>query len=198
MALFVVNAAKQALSAHRAADKADALRGVLNDKYRTSWAPYDGTSDILDVKTALTYVVSKKSTKAERKDLQASATYAFGAAGKAVGGTLGSVALPVVGTAVGAITGGMIIGSVPTVATRSFRVAKYIYKRLHGTQGVHRKQAATVLYTACKSGDPASVNTHAAAAGLLIILGGGQELQITMGLKAEEAIDYIADRLKSW
>lgn len=196
---FLISAANQALSASRAAEKVAALENVLT-RYYTGWTSYDGHSAINNVETALAYVVSKKSTKAKRKVGQSAATMAFGATGAAIGGAAGTVALPGAGSALGAVTVGTIVGAVPTVGTQLFRKSKFLYKTIRGTQGVHRKQAATALYTACKSGSKKSKDTFAAAAGVLVILG-CDELEFNAVMaepKAETAIDTIAKRLKSW
>lgn len=196
---FLLSAANQALSAGRAAEKVAALEGVLT-RYYTGWTSYDGRSAIADVQTALAYVVSKKTTKTKRKVAQSAATMAFGATGAAIGGAAGTVALPGAGSALGAVTVGTIVGAAPTVGTQLFRKGKFLYKTLRGTQGVHRKQAATALYQACKSGNKTSKDTYAAAAGVLVILGNDDlEFNAVMAeQKAETAIEAIAKRLKSW
>lgn len=196
---FLISAANQALSASRAAEKVAALEGVLT-RYYTGWTAYDGRSAINDVETALAYVVSKKTTKAKRKVGQAAATTAFGVTGAAIGGAAGTVALPGAGSALGAVTVGTIVGAAPSIGVQLFRKGKFLYKTIRGTQGVHRKQAATALYSACKSGSKTSKHTFAAAAGVLVILG-SDELEFNAVMaepKAETAIDAIAKRLKSW
>ena len=197
MGTFLLSAANQALSATRATEKVIALEQVLT-RYFTGWQPYDGKSDINDVPTALAYVVSKKLTKAKRKAGQSAATMAFGVTGAAIGGAAGTVALPGVGSALGAVTVGTIVGSAPTVGFQLFRKTKFLYKTLRGTQGKHRKQAATALYGGCQSGDAKSNATYAAAAGILVILGDESEFDMVMGGSSKDAIEAIAKRLKSW
>ncbi len=198
MGTFLLSAAKHALSANRAAEKVMALEQVLT-RYYPRWRPYDGTSAIQDVQTALAYVASKKYTKTKRKAGQATASTVFGAAGAAIGGAAGSVVLPGAGSALGAVTVGSIVSAVPTVGVQLFRKGKFLYKTLRGTQGVHRKQAATALHQACKQGDPSAKDTYAAAAGVLLILGEQSEFETVMAdPDSSSAIDAIAKRLKSW
>jgi hypothetical protein len=198
MGTFLLSAAKHAMSANRAAEKVAALEGVLT-RYYPGWTPYDGNSAIANVETALAYVVSKKMTKAKRKLGQSAATMAFGTAGAVVGGAAGSVALPGAGTALGAVTVGTIIGEAPSVGIQLFRKSKFLYKTIRGTQGVHRKQAATALYNGCKKGSPGETDTYAAAAGALLIIGDEVEFDVIMADPASaSAIDAIAKRLKSW
>lgn len=197
MGTFLLSAANQALSAGRAAEKVGALENVLT-RYYTGWTPYDGRSAIGDVQTALAYVVAKKTTKAKRKVGQSAATMAFGAVGAGIGGAAGSVALPGAGTALGAVTVGTIVGSAPTVGFQLFRKSKFLYKTIRGTQGVHRKQAATALYKGCKNGNPTANDTYAAAAGVLVILGDETEFESVMAGSETGAIEAIAKRLKSW
>ena len=198
MGTFLLSAANQALSASRAADKVEALAKVLT-RYYPGWTPYDGNSAINDVQTALAYVVSKKSTKAKRKAGQSAATFAFGVTGAAIGGAAGTVALPGAGSALGAVTVGTIIGSAPSAGIQLFRKVKFLYKTIRGTQGVHRKQAATALYNGCKDANPKAVGTYAAAAGVLVILGDELEFDVVMAdPDSAGAINAIAKRLKSW
>ncbi len=198
MATFLVSAAKHGLSASHAVEKVEALMNLLN-RYYTGWAPYDGHSSINNVQTAIAYVVSKKTTKAKRKAGQSAAAMTFGMAGAIIGGAAGTVALPGAGSALGAVTVGTIVGAVPTVGVQLFRKTKFLYKTLRGTQGVHRKEAATALYNAAKPGDPKSKDTYAAAGAILVILNGDEaEMDSIMGGSSKDAIEAIAKRLKSW
>lgn len=196
---FLLSAANHAMSGSRAADKVLDLENVLTRYYR-GWTSYDGRSDIQDVQTALAYVASKKSTKTKRKAGQAVAATVFGGVGTAIGGAAGSLVLPGVGTALGAVTIGSMVKQVPTVGVQLFRKGKFLYKTLRGTQGVHRKQAAAILYQACKTDDKKSKDTYAAAAGVLLILGGDiYEFESVMAdPNSASAVEAIAKRLKSW
>jgi hypothetical protein len=198
MSTFLFSAAKHAMSASNAAEKVAKLEFVLT-RYYTGWQPYDGKSAIDSVQMALAYVVSKKSTKTKRKAGQAAATMAFGTAGAIIGGAAGTVALPGAGTALGAVTVGTIVGSAPTIGTQLFRKSKFLYKTLRGTQGVHRKEAATALYHGCKLTDK-SKHAIAAAAGVAAILNDDKlEIELLMLEKnAASAIETLAKRLKSW
>lgn len=198
MGAFLLSAAKHALSASRAADKVLALQQVLT-RYYPDWTPYDGRAAIQDVQTALAYVVAKKSTKAGRKTAQSAATMAFGLAGAAIGGAAGTVALPGVGSAIGAVTVGQLVSAAPTVGTQTFRKFKFLYKTLRGTQGVHRQEAATALFNACRQLDHRSNDTYAAAAGLLVIIGDAEVFKALMvDPDTAGAVKTIAKRLKSW
>ncbi len=198
MATFLLSAAKHAMSAGRAADKVSALEGVLT-RYYTGWSPYDGKRSITDVKTALAYVAAKKSTKAKRKAGQSAAVMAFGVTGAAIGGAAGTVALPGVGTAVGAVTVGTLVGAAPTAGFQLFRKGKFLYKTLRGTQGKHRKEAATALYNGAVKSAKKSNDAYAAAAGLLVIIGDEIDFDtIMVDPNASGAIEAIAKRLKSW
>lgn len=196
---------KQVQSSHRAYEKVNRLEAVLS-RYYPQWPAYDGKSAIADVPTALKYVVAKKRTKGDRKAAGAAATAAFTVAGTVIGGAAGSVALPGAGSVVGALTVGQIVGSAPGVGTQLMRKSKFLYKTLRGTQGVHRQQAAGILYQTYKDmqNRPIKIQQEskafsAANEALRLILDDPDEFaMVTQDQDIQNAVKCIASRLKSW
>lgn len=195
MATFLLSAMANMASANRAAEKVELLVAILNT-YFPGWTEYDGKSDINNVQTALRYAVSKKGRKATRKAAQAATSVVFGSVGAAVGGAAGSLVLPGVGTAAGAITVGEVLSSVPTVGFQGFRKCKALYKLIRGTLGVHRTQCATTLVYAYRA-TPVNKSEKAAGLALAVIL--GEEFATVMNdSEREAAIVRVGERLKSW
>jgi hypothetical protein len=151
---------------------------------------FDG--DLEYVSDAIVYASQKKGTKGDRQLIVAAAENVAGIAGGIIGGAAGSVAMPVAGT-VGGATIGVVAGKGAVgVGYQLFRKAKWVYKKVKGTQGVHRNEAAAILYSAAVDGQ--GTDKLAATAALLIIL--GDEYEHFMG-KPDLAVERIANRLKS-
>jgi hypothetical protein len=201
MLLTCASATRELLSAAKAGRKVVNLEEVLT-RYYPNWKPYAGEKTIDSVKIALAYVVAQKNTKITRKVAGAAATTAFGAAGEIIGGAAGTFVLPipVVGAAVGVVAGGQVLSKAPLAATTLYRTVKKGYKWGAGTLGVHRKQAATILYYAYKEkADLKSTDHWAAYHGLDYILHGINEVYLVdTATDKEEAISLIAKRMKSW
>ncbi|MEL6108862.1 MAG: hypothetical protein AAFU85_22875 [Planctomycetota bacterium] len=199
MPKFLILAMKHTLTAAAAMTKIEQLEQLLNRHY-PGWVPYDKRSAIVDVQSALAYVVNKKSMKAKRSGGRAAAATAFGAAGAAVGGSAGSMVLPGAGSAVGAITVGNVVSATPGIGVQIYRKGKAAMKAFKGTLGKHRKQAAEVLYDATMKGNPNDQDYLPAGLGILVLLGNNDELfhAVMTDKDKKEAVKYIAKRMKSW
>lgn len=185
----------QAVSALTAKGKADLLNEILQKHFQAGGMRYSG-GDIgrSDVKEAIAYVIAKKNTKAIRQGVNGAAKFGIAASGLTVGATLGSV-VPVLGTAVGGTAGyvaGAGAGSLVGIADQTKRKLKWGYKKISGTQGKHREQAAECLaYMALQIADsPASCAAHEA---LGIIL----HEEFDMVMAAGPDLERIAKRMKS-
>ena len=78
------------------------------------------------------------------------------------------------------------------VGYQLFRKAKWAFKKIKGTQGVHRNEAAALLYAAATSGQ--GTDKLAATAALLISLGAAAE---DVMASPERAVSRSAGRIKS-
>jgi hypothetical protein len=185
--------AGNATSAAKATIKVDLLGDVLQRYFNARGEEYDG-SDIKpdDIKKAILYARGKKSSKAGRKAVLSAAQTTLQIVGTATGATVGSI-VPGLGTAIGGV-GGFIAGAglstTVTLADHIKRKGKWAYKKLAGTQGKHRAQAAKALLH-CSKIDRADQRNPAREA-LLIILDVEYEDVVGSG-----NVERLADRLMS-
>ncbi|MEO1527680.1 MAG: hypothetical protein AAFX06_19795 [Planctomycetota bacterium] len=199
MPKFLILAMKHTLTMAGAMSKVEKLEQLLNRHY-PGWVPYDKRSTIVDVQTALAYIVNKKKMKAKRAGGRAAAATAFGAAGAAVGASAGTVVLPGAGSAVGAITVGNMVSATPGVGVQMYRKGKAAMKAIKGTLGKHRKEAAEVLYDATMVGNPNDKDYLPAGLAILVLLGDNDELfhAVMTDKNKKDAVKYIAKKMKSW
>ncbi len=182
-----------AYSAARAEIKQDILQRIASRYYNPVDLNQKFPEDLDTVRDAIIYASQKKGTKADRQKTVAMATNVLGVGGGMAGAVVGSFALPVVGT-VGGLAAGVAAGKGAVgVGYHLFRKAKWLYKTVNGTQGVHRHQAADLLYSAATKQDMTR-DKLAATAALLAIL--GAEYDHFMA-KPDLALERIASRLKS-
>lgn len=184
-------------SAAVAYDKCIRLEAVLQ-AYFHDISSYDGTNiNENDSLKAIKYVISKKINKAARRGMQGGLIFGAAVAGAATGATAGSI-VPVLGTVGGGIAGLVALetaasGAVGVVdlAARGFKAA---YKSLKGTRGEHREQAARALDHCARTREGTTYGMAAEEA-LEIIL--GEEYQRVMAKSSDDAIERIAQRIKS-
>jgi hypothetical protein len=175
--------------------KAEALDEILQHFFHAGGLVFnDQDIGVRDVRMAIAYVKGKKSTKAKRKAVIATAKFGLQIAATAGGATIGSV-IPVAGTALGAVGGavaGASLGVTVTAADQIKRKGKGFYKWVRGTRGEHRKQAANCLMHSASPQFNWADGRNAARMALLVIL--GEEYDAVVG---SQNVERLADRLKS-
>lgn len=184
-------------SSATALQKCFSLNDVLQAYFQDS-SDYDGSDiDEDDSKTAIKYVISKKTRKSVRQGMKG--TFILGAAvgGAAAGATAGSI-IPGAGTVAGGIAASVTLGTLASVSAavvdRAARGVKGMYKAYNHTRGEHREQAARALDHCARTRDQ-NVFGEAALKALEIIL--GQEYYSVMAMDSDKAIKRIAMRIKS-
>lgn len=183
----------RAISASAAIDKSKALFMVASRFYN----PVDVNKTFGEVDTvcdAIVYAGQKKGTKGTRQGVVASAEVTAGIAGGLIVGAAGSVVVPVAGTIAGATIGAAVGKASVGVGYQILRKSKWLYKKIRKTQGVHRNEAAELLYYAATQAD-AGRDQLASTAALLLLL--GSEYDKVMATPEDDAIARIAARMKS-
>ncbi|MEM0928076.1 MAG: hypothetical protein AAGI89_02180 [Pseudomonadota bacterium] len=190
--------ASDAASSAKAAIKVGLLDEIAQAYFQASDEEYDGSEiELNDVKKAILYAMGKKGTKSARRAVKATVKTGLQVVGTATGATVGSV-IPVGGTVVGGAVGGASLTSVVTPIDMLIRTTKYGYKKIMGTQGVHRSQAAASLYYYgglmyyAGSNETDDIRRYAALEALIVLL----DVEID-SVMANQDLDRIAKRLKS-
>ncbi len=181
--------------------KVDILQGILQAYFQDTTA-YDGSAiGVTDVRKAIAYAISKKRTKEHRKFAIGTAQSSLTVAATAGGLTAGSV-IPGLGTAIGG-AGGFIAGRSLAFGVSGLdqmkRKSKFLYKKVRGSQGTHRGQAAAALVNCCQDNTEAG---QAALEALSVLMGDNfdkfhQNLVGGVSYTTDMAVKEVADRLKS-